>query len=235
MYASHHAFVRGRRAFLAFAVAGSYTARARAVGPPPTTPRVDAAQALERLKAGNAAYVKAPALCATRLQEQRAELATHQAPWAMVLCCADSRVPPELVFGGLGPGQLFVARNAGHVPDGATLGTLEYACSVLGVALVVVLGHERCGAVTAAAAVVRDGARFPGFIDPLVEAIVPAARAVADQPGDFVDNAVREHSRRTALDIATRSEAIARGVAEGKVQVVAARYDLDSGRVEFLG
>ncbi|MCD2511635.1 carbonic anhydrase [Comamonas endophytica] len=233
MCASRNAFARGRRTFLALAAAGLYSATARAVGPPPT-PRVGAAQALERLKAGNAAYVKAPALCATRLLEQRAQQAAHQAPWATVLCCADSRVPPELVFGGLGLGQLFVARNAGHVPDDATLGTLEYACSMLGVALVVVLGHERCGAVTAAAAMVRDGARFPGFIGPLVEAIVPAARAVADQPGDFVDNAVRENARRTARDIATRSESIARGVAEGKVRVVAARYDLDSGRVEFL-
>lgn len=190
--------------------------------------------ALARLKLGNAVFASAPALCTARLLEERARLAGQQAPWASILSCADSRVPPELVFGGLGLGQLFVVRNAGHLPDAATLGTLEYGCSVLGVPLIVVLGHERCGAVAAACAAVRDQARFPGHIGALVEAIVPAARAVLDQPGDFADNAVRENARRTAQAIATRSALIAQGVAEGKVGVVAGRYDLDSGQVEFL-
>ncbi|WP_159917509.1 carbonic anhydrase [Pantoea sp. 18069] len=224
-----------RRAFLTLAAAGlcSAAAGSRAAGLPPA-PSVSPDDALARLQAGNAAFVQAPQLCAARLGKQRAQLATHQAPWASIVSCADSRVPPELLFGGLGLGQLFVARNAGHLPDSATLGTLEYGCSMLGVSLIVVLGHERCGAVAAACAAVRDNARFPGFIAPLVEAIVPAARAVLDQPGDFLDNAVRENARRTAQAIATRSESIGQGVAQGKVRVVAARYDLDSGKVELL-
>lgn len=228
-----NAHAPGRRAFLARAAAGLYGATASASGPPPAS-QPSAAKALARLEAGNAAFVEAPALCATRLMQQRLQLSTHQAPWATVLCCADSRVPPELVFGGLGLGQLFVARNAGHLPDDATLGTLEYGCSVLAVPLIVVLGHARCGAVAAATAVVRGNARYPGFIGPLVEAIVPAARAVMDQPGDFIDNAVCENARRTAQYIATRSASIALGAAEGRVRVVAARYDLDSGRVGYL-
>lgn len=222
-----------RRAFLALTAAGLCGVTACA-SDPPSASQPSAAQSLERLKAGNAFFAREPALCATRLAQQRAQVATHQAPWATVLSCADSRVPPELLFGGLGLGQLFVARNAGHLPDDATLGTLEYGCLMLGVPLIVVLGHERCGAVAAAGAVVRDNARFAGFIGPLVEAIVPAARAVLDQPGDFVDNAVRENARRTARAVVTRSDAIARAVASGTVGVVAAHYDLDSGRVSFL-
>ena len=223
----------GRRAFLARAAASLCAWPARAADTPPAA-AVSPGEALARLQLGNLAFASAPALCVARLQEQRKQLAAQQTPWATILSCADSRVPPELLFGGLGLGQLFVVRNAGHLPDAATLGTLEYGCSMLGVPLIVVLGHERCGAVAAACAAVRDDARFPGFIGPLVEAIVPAARAVIDQPGDFVDNAVRENARRTASAIIAHSQAIAQAAQQGKVDVVAARYDLDSGQVEFL-
>ena len=227
-----------RRTFLTLAAAGVVgamglsAAPARAANKPKTT--LSANDALARLQAGNAAFVQAPTLCAARLGEQRAQLATYQAPWATVLSCADSRVPPELLFGGLGLGELFVARNAGHLADTATLGTIEYGSAVLGVPLIVVLGHESCGAVEAACEVVQKNTRFPGFIGPLVNAIVPAARAVVGQSGDFLDNAVRENARRTAQTIATRSKLVAEAVALGKVRVLAAHYDLDSGRVEFL-
>lgn len=225
-----------RRTFLRLAAAGMAGAAgfpaARAASGPTAT--LSASEALARLQAGNARFVQAPQLCAARLGEQRAQLATHQAPWATVLSCADSRVPPELLFGGLGLGELFVARNAGHLADEATLGTLEYGCAVLGVPLIVVLGHERCGAVAAACEVVQKNTRFPGFIAPLVDTIVPAARAVLGQSGDFLDNAVRENARRTAQAIVTRSKLVAEAVAQGKVRVLAAHYDLDSGRVAFL-
>lgn len=222
-----------RRAFLTLAAVSLFSGPLQAADLQPA-PALAPDEALARLQAGNAQFVQAPSLCAARLSEQREQLASHQAPWTAIVSCADSRVPPELLFGGLGLGQLFVARNAGHMPDAATLGTIEYGCSVLGIPLVVVLGHERCGAVAAACAVVQGKARYSGFIAPLVAAIVPAARAVADQPGDFLDNAVRENARRTAQVIATRSASIAQGVADGKVRIVAARYDLDSGRVEWL-
>ena len=232
-----------RRSFLTLAAAGASgaiglpsafaTVQSPPVSPPVTT--VTANEALARLQTGNATFVEAPELCSVQLGEQRAQLATHQAPWATILSCADSRVPPELLFGGLGLGQLFVVRNAGHLADTATLGSIEYGSSVLGVPLIVVLGHARCGAVAAACEVVQKKTHFPSFIGPMINALVPAARSVVNQSGDFVDNAVRENAQRTAQKIATKSKIIAQSVAKGKVKVVAAHYALSSGQVEFLG
>src|SRR3954469_17782638 len=139
-------------------------------------------QALERLRAGNARFVADPEVCTTDLAGRRRAVAAEQAPWATVVACADSRVPPELLFGGLGLGELFVARNAGNLADQATLGTVEYGAAVLGSPLIVVLGHTRCGAVEAACDVVTEHATFPGAIGPMVEPIVPAALAVRDRP-----------------------------------------------------
>jgi carbonic anhydrase len=162
-------------------------------------------------------------------------VAKGQAPWATIVSCADSRVPPELLFGGLGLGELFVARNAGNMAvDSATMGTIEYGSGVLGVPLIVVLGHERCGAVAAACEVIEKKTKFPASIGPMVQAIVPAAKAVQGKPGDFVDNAVRESAMRTATRIATKSSIVAGLVKSGKVKVVAGRYDLEDGRVEFF-
>jgi carbonic anhydrase len=96
------------------------------------------------------------------------------------------------------------------------------------------MGHERCGAVSAACSVVEKHASFPGSIGPMVGAIVPAARAVFHKPGDFVDNTVRESAKRTAAKVATKSAIVSHLIKAGKVKVVAARYDLEDGRVEFL-
>lgn len=228
-----------RRGFLRMAAAGIASGlvvavpRALAAGGPTTALTAD--EALARLKAGNEKFVKSPEVCSAELARQRGGSAGHQTPWATIVACADSRVPPELLFGGLGIGELFVARNAGNMADMATMGTIEYGSAVLGVPLIVVLGHERCGAVAAACEVVEKKTKFPGSIGPMVEAIVPAARAVAGKPGDFVDNAVRESALRTARKIASGSPLVADLVKKGKVKVVAGRYDLDDGRVEFFG
>jgi carbonic anhydrase len=226
-----------RRSFVALAAASIATAGplgarvARAAG---ATTSVTADEAIARLKAGNEKYVGAPQVCAVDLLKQREQVAKAQTPWAAILSCADSRVPPELLFGGLGVGELFVARNAGNTADTVTMGTIEYGTEHLGVPLVVVLGHERCGAVAAACEVVAKHAKFPGSIGPMVNAIVPAAKAVYGKPGDFVDNAVRENAKRTAAKIATTSKIVAHLIKANKVKVLAARYDLDNGRVEFL-
>lgn len=191
-------------------------------------------QALAALKEGNARYVADPQVCVADLAKRRAGVAGHQAPWATILGCADSRAPPELLFGGLGLGELFVARNAGNLVDTATMGTVEYGAAVLGSPLIVVLGHERCGAVAAACDVVTKGAEFPGSIGPMIEPIIPAARAVRKLPGDFVDNTIRESAKRTADRLATASPILSGLVRGGKLRIVAARYGLADGKVEIL-
>ena len=112
---------------------------ARAAEGEATTLSPDAA--LAALKAGNQRFVSHPEFCSNDLAARRTAVSTHQAPWATIISCADSRVPPELIFGGLGVGELFVARNAGNLVDTATLGTVEYGAAVLGSPLIVVLAH----------------------------------------------------------------------------------------------
>jgi carbonic anhydrase len=217
---------------LAAALIGS---QARGADAPATAgPVRSAEQALVDLKDGNTRFVSQPQLCELDLIKQRAALAGHQAPWATVLSCADSRVPPELVFGGRGLGELFVARNAGNLADTATIGTLEYGAAVLGSPLIVVLGHSRCGAVKAACEVVTDNATFPGSIGPMIDPIIPAALAVRGQPGDFFDNSIRESAQRTARRLAASSNVLAGLVSSGKLKIIAGYYDLESGRVDYL-
>jgi carbonic anhydrase len=226
-----------RRKFLSLSAAGvaaTWLFGAPLASAAGATTSVTADEALAKLKAGNEKYVGAPQLCAADLLAQRGQVAKGQTPWATILTCSDSRVPPELLFGGIGVGELFVARNAGNMADTATMGTIEYGAGELGVPLIVVMGHERCGAVAAACAVVEKHAKFPGSIGPMVNAIVPAAKAVHGKPGDFVENAVRESALRTAKKIAHKSHIVSQLVKATKVKVVAASYNLDDGRVEFL-
>jgi len=192
-------------------------------------------EALAALKSGNERYVSHPELCSIDLAAQRSAVARSQAPWATVISCADSRVPPELIFGGHGIGELFVARNAGNLVDTATLGTVEYGAAVLGSPLIVVLAHTSCGAVKAACDVVTKNATFPGAIGPMIEPILPAALAVRDAAGDFVVNAAKESARRTAARLPTGSALLADLTKQGKLKIVAAIYDLESGVVSYLG
>lgn len=230
-----HRLSLSRRSLLGAAAAGLALASvlpARAAGGPQTDLTPD--QAIEKLKAGNRRFVTSPEVCSLDLGRKRGQIAQHQVPWATIVSCSDSRVPPELIFGGLGLGELFVVRNAGNMVDTAAMGTIEYGSAVLGSPLLVVLGHERCGAVAAACDIVTKGASFPGSIQPLAQTIVPAARAVQGKPGDFVDNTVRESARLTAEAVARTSKIMADAMAGGKVKIVAARYDLDDGSVEFF-
>jgi carbonic anhydrase len=238
MCAECYKFAADRRKFLSLSAAGIAATGlllahpAFAAGVPTTG--VTADEAIARLKAGNEKYLAAPQLCAVDPAKQRESVAKAQTPWATIVSCSDSRLPPELLFGGLGLGELFVARNAGNMVDTATMGTIEYGAEHLGVPLVVIMGHERCGAVAAACEVVEKRTKLPGSIGPMVNAIVPAAKAVRGKSGDFVDNTVRESAKRTAMQVATKSEIISHLIKATKVKVLAARYDLDDGRVEFL-
>jgi carbonic anhydrase len=218
---------------LAATMAGAH-ARAEEHGPAPGEAAKSPQQALDGLIEGNNRFISQPQLCESDLAKQRANVASGQAPWATILSCADSRVPPELIFGGRGLGELFVARNAGNLADTATIGTLEYGAAVLGSPLIVVLGHTHCGAVKAACEVVTKNATFPGSIGPMIDPIIPSALAVREATGDFAANATRESARRTALRLASASSILGDLVAAGKLQILAAVYDLDTGKVEYL-
>ena len=191
-------------------------------------------EALGALKAGNERYVGNPDLCLVNLAQQRSAVAGHQAPWATIISCADSRVPPELIFGGHGVGELFVARNAGNLVDTATIGTVEYGAAVLGTPIIVILAHTSCGAVKAACDVVTKNATYPSKIGPMIEPILPAALAVQKDAGDFVDNTAKESARRTARRLADLSSLLTGLVGAGKLKIMSAIYDLETGEVSYL-
>lgn len=188
-------------------------------------PSVSADDALAKLKEGNARYVNSKVSTGKPTAARRAEIAQGQNPFAIILGCADSRVSPEIIF-DQNLGDIFVDRNAGNLVDEHTLGTIEYGGVHLGVRLIVVLGHERCGAVQAAVA--SDSA--PGHIQSLVRDIQPAVQAVKGKPGDQVHLAVVEHARLMAERI--RKEANFGDLAKD-VKIISAVYDLDTGKVEF--
>jgi carbonic anhydrase len=229
----------GRRDLMRFAAGGvvalglgGMSGRALAAEGTPTALSPD--DALAALKSGNKRFVSNPELCSVDLARSRSAVAEHQAPWATIVGCADSRVPPELIFGGQGVGELFIARDAGNLINIGTLGTIEYGAAVLGSPLIVILAHTACGAVKAACDVVTKNATYPGVIGRMIEPIVPAALAVRNQPGDFVDNAAKESAKRTAAQVPTVSTIIAGLVSKDKVKVVAAIYDLQTGVVTYL-
>src|ERR1700677_3391764 len=168
------------------------------------------------------------------LAQSRSAVAGHQAPWATIIACADSRVAPELIFGGHGVGELFVARDAGNLVGVETLGTIEYGAAVLGSPLIVILAHTACGAVKAACDIVTKNATYPGVIGRMIEPIVPAALAVRNDPGDFANNSAKESAKRTAANLPTVSKIVSDLVGAGKVKIVAAIYDLQTGVVAYL-
>ena len=228
-----------RRRFMSFAATGAAAAGLWTIGgalsPSFAKTSLSADDALAKLKAGNQKFVSSPQLCAAELTNNRTAVAKGQSPWATILTCADSRVSPELIFGGVGLGELFVCRNAGNVADTAVMGTIEYGAEHLGSPLVMVMGHSRCGAVQAACDVVEKDAKLPGSIKPMVDAIVPAAKAMKGKSGDFVDLSVRENARLNAEKVKAESDIVKELAHEGKVKIVYARYDLDTGVVDFLG
>jgi carbonic anhydrase len=194
-------------------------------------------QALARLKAGNADFLAGKRKPSQLDNDRRLEIARSQAPFAVLVGCSDSRVPPELLF-GVGLGELFIVRNAGNTVDTTALGSVEYGAMVLGAPLVVVLGHERCGAVEAAVSVVEKNAVYPGSIGKMIEGIIPAAliaRSTGNLKGDaLLDAAVRENVKRTVERLRTTETMFQEPQKSGKLKIVGARYDLDTGEVEFF-
>ena len=191
-------------------------------------------QALQRLEAGNDRFASGHARFPTVQKEVLAELAKGQEPFATILGCSDSRVPPELVFDA-GFGELFVVRVAGNVLGPSILGTLQYAATHLHTPLFVVMGHEGCGAVKAAIAAKFHGATHKSRIEVLLENILPALDDLdpTQQPDALLRSAVEANVRYTVRQILNTDEAKAR-LASGDMKLVGAVYDLESGRVRFL-
>lgn len=195
-------------------------------------PGISADQALSRLTEGNARYVTAKATHPDQDAAKRADTATNgQHPFVALLSCADSRVPPEIVF-DQGIGDLFVVRVAGNVAATDELGTIEYGVEHLGIPLLMVMGHTQCGAVMA----VVQGAEAHGNLAKLLAPIVPAAESVKDAPeAERVDKAITANVWQAVADAFANSPVIKDYAKAGKLKVVGALYHLDSGKVDVLG
>lgn len=193
------------------------------------TPSVSAEQALHLLVEGNQRYTANQAAHPHQSAERRAETLGGQHPFAIILSCADSRVPPE-VFLDQGIGDLFIIRNAGNIVDEVVLGSMEYAVEHLGVPLIVVLGHTKCGAVTATV----QGGEAPGHIGSIVATIQPAVEASKGAAGDAVLNATLANVRLMVEKVQQCEPILAEAVHHQHVKVVGALYHLDTGAFELL-
>ncbi len=197
-------------------------------------PAYSAAEALARLKAGNQRFVSGQAQFRTMQQDVLADLVKGQQPYATILGCSDSRVPPELVFDA-GFGELFVIRVAGNVLGPSILGTLQYAAAHLKTPLFIVMGHAQCGAVKAAISSRFNGTGYKSRIELLLENILPALDHVDDsQPSDaLLHSAIEANVRHTIRQIHETPEAKA-GLTISNMMLVGAVYDIESGHVRFL-
>jgi len=187
---------------------------------------VSADTALAKLKEGNLRFATSDVSQSKPTAARRAETAQAQHPFAIIVGCADSRIPPELVF-DQNLGDLFVIRTAGNLVDDHALGSIEYAVAHAGARLIVVLGHSRCGAVTAA----LESDHAPGHIQSLVRDIQPAVKAAKGKPGDALAAAISENARQVAAQIKAKA---ALGDLAKEVRIVSAIYDLDTGKIEWV-
>jgi carbonic anhydrase len=178
---------------------------------------------------GNRRFVNGESQHPNQSAERRLAVAKGQKPFAVVVTCSDSRVCPEILF-DQGLGDLFVIRVAGNTIGNLELGSIEYAVEHLEAHLVIVVGHERCGAVDAAI----KGGHLPGHIGELTTPIKPAVDATKGYKGDIVDAAVRHNAKYVAENLKVRESLIKELIAKGEVKVLGARYDLDSGLIEIL-
>jgi carbonic anhydrase len=226
-------FNLNRGAFLA----GSLAAMSLALPKPvqsaePAGPSVGHDEALTRLLAGNAHFVANEFPPLTQVTQKRAMLENTQAPFAAVLTCADSRVIPEFIF-IQGLGQLFVVRVAGNFPDGLVIGSLEYAVEHLGTRLIMVLGHQNCGAVTAVYKALQENESLPKHLNSLQELIAPGIASVAKTRGS-IRKAVEANVRAATALLRASPPVIEEDVDSGRVRVVGAYYALRDGKVTLI-
>ena len=234
-----HSLAPSRRSLMLFAasaagmlltdrIAGAKEAKA----PPKPENVLSPDAALKRLMEGNARYVQGVSR-RHDFKHEREALVGGQNPYAAILSCADSRIAPEYAFDS-GRGDLFVCRVAGNFANDDTIASMEYAVAVLNTPLILVLGHDRCGAVDATIKSLKDDKPLPGHIPSLVAAIAPAVKASAQQSGDALANAIRQNVLDNVNKLKSASPILNAAVEQGKLKVVGGIYRLDTGRVDLL-
>ncbi len=202
--------------------------------PRPTTP----AEAWAALQEGNARFVSGAMEHPSQGADRRAEVATEQRPFAVIFGCADSRVAAEIIF-DQGLGDLFVVRTAGHVLDTTVVGSIEFGVDLLSAPLVVVLAHDRCGAVAAATKALTTGELPRGFVRAIVDRVIPSIVGLGDNGGGglrSVDAATlgREHTKHTVRMLQSYSASLAEAVAAGRCAIVGVEYTLADGRISLV-
>lgn len=193
---------------------------------------VPAERALTLLKEGNAGFAMGQSARPRQNSDRVKEVASGQRPFATILGCSDSRVPSEIIF-DQGLGDLFIVRTAGQVSTYASWGSIEFAEEILGTRLIVVLGHTKCGAVSAAVTLPE----VPGHIVTLINAIKPAvveARKGTDDPAHLLDEAIRQNVRMQVEQLKSLEPVLAKRVRERSLKIVGAVYDLETGKVDFI-
>jgi len=218
----------------AVAVACAPTARVPLPTRVPEPPVTTGDEALARLMRGNERFVAQLIANPNQSIERREEVAGGQTPFAIILGCADSRVPPEIIF-DQGLGDLFVVRLAGNVFDASMgVGSIEYAVEHFHCPLLMVLGHQACGAVEATVDSVKTNSTPPSKIADLVQALTPPVLATQGQAGDWLDNAVQANVLHVVDQLKNADPFITVALSSGKLKLVGAYYNLQSGKVDLL-
>ncbi|MEU0051400.1 carbonic anhydrase [Streptomyces sp. NPDC006309] len=197
------------------------------------TPILTPAQAFEMLLAGNQRFVSGTPEHPNQDAARRSETAQAQNPFAVLFGCSDSRLAAEIIF-DQGLGDLFVVRTAGHVTGPEVLGSIEYGASVLNCPLVVVLGHDSCGAVAATRAAVEDGVAAPGYVRDVIERVTPSVLAARSAGLTQDSNIIAEHTRHTVDLLLERSRVLADQVKTGQTAVVGLSYRLSDGSAHLV-
>jgi len=193
-------------------------------------PMISPTEAISKLKEGNGRYTSGNLQHPGQTAERRTELANTQHPFATIISCSDSRVPPEIVF-DQGLGDLFIVRVAGNVINDEGLGSVEYSVDHLGTRLILVLGHQSCGAVKAARETIAAKGKAPGHIQSLVTAIKPAVEATAK---DDLETTIKANVKNVVQALRSSTPILKAEVDSGKIQVLGGYYSLDTGAVTFL-
>jgi carbonic anhydrase len=198
-----------------------------------TNTQLTPAEALQELRRGNQRFVAGDRSLPNQDAARRAAVVDGQTPFALIFGCSDSRVAAEIVF-DRGLGDLFVVRTAGHVVDGSVLGSIEFGVDVLDIPLVVVLGHDSCGAVKASLTAYASGEMPGGYLREIVEHVTPSVLASRRAGRDDVNDVVAEHTRQTVELLADRSTAVAERIADGRLAVVGMEYSLADGEAHIV-